>query len=299
MAADLLAVTIGIGAEHQALAAEAARRMRHFARVDVHVLGRRELIRTAVADPNHLKFHLFDLVDAQNLLYFDADAFCLRPWNPRLWLNRPEWIAVRGFWFDPRVRRLGEFYGFGDETFNGGLFLINRRHHQRVLRLAQTIQPGDNRFPGLDNPDEIAFSAALAALQVPIHFLDRRFNWIQYDGGNLAGRAAVIVAHACRPDLRRTYLAGDSLAAGGPRGEELCGAAYPGRRTEDRRVVPGEILPEFADTVYVYERVGYDVRPMLTSTVASRASVSSNVKDRRSPYQSETAVVQSLARMTC
>ena len=122
MRADLLAVTIGIGAQHAALAVRAAERMRRLANVEVQILGRDEMVQSGANDPNHLKFRLFDLVDAENVLYFDSDAFCLRAWNPRAWLNRPEWIAVRGFWFDPRVRRLGEIYGFGDETFNGGLF---------------------------------------------------------------------------------------------------------------------------------------------------------------------------------
>jgi len=263
MTAELLAVTIGIGAEHEALAAEAAQRMRRFTDVEVRILGRDELIRAGVGDPNHLKFHLFDLVDAENILYFDGDAFCLRPWNPRRWLNRAEWIAVRGFWFDPRVRRLGEIYGFGDETFNGGLFLINRRHHQRVLRLAQAIQPTDNRFPGLDNPDEIALSAALAALQVRIHFLDRRFNWIQYGRGDLAGRADVIVAHACHPELRRSYAEpAQSLFGAAPLAEEPRNAKHDGQRTTNHGRVAGEVLPEFSDAVYIYDRVGYDVRPV-------------------------------------
>jgi hypothetical protein len=160
-------------------------------------------------------------------------------------LNRPEWIAVRGFWFDPRVERLGEIYGFGHDTFNGGLFLINRRHHYAVLRLAEAIQPAENTFPGLINPDEIALGSALTTIGIPTLYLDRRFNWIQYGRGDLAGRADVVVAHACRPDLRRAYADGTAFA--GPR---ACG-------TDD-----GEVLPEFSDAVYIYERVGYDLRPL-------------------------------------
>src|SRR4051812_24459485 len=113
MAADLIGVTIGIGPEQEQLAEAAAGRMRQLAQVPVHILGRQDLERAGKSNPNHLKFRLFDLVDAENILYFDADAFCLRPWKPWAWLNRPEWIAVRGFWFDPRVERLGQLYGFG------------------------------------------------------------------------------------------------------------------------------------------------------------------------------------------
>ncbi len=262
MSADLLAVTIGIGAEHEALASEAAQRMRRFAGVDVRILGRDDLTRAGVGDPMHLKFRLFELLDAENILYFDADVFCLRAWAPQLWLNRPDWIAVRGFWFDPRVQRLGEVYGFGDETFNGGLFLINRRHHQRVLQLAQAIQPADNRFPGLRNPDEIAFSAALAALRVPLQFLDRRYNWIQFGHGNLAAQAAVIGAHACHPTLRRSYREDDSPVATALLGAEPSNAPHVGQPTQMPESSAGGVLPEFSDAFYTYDRVGYDMRPM-------------------------------------
>ena len=241
--AELLAVTSGVGAEHARLAALAAERMARLAGVAVRILGEGELRRCGLRDPNHLKFRLFDLVEADNVLYFDADAFCLRPWAPAAWADRREWLAVRGFWFDARVERLGRLYGFGADTFNGGLFLCNRRHHAGVLRLAEALQRADGTFHGLANPDEIAFSTALRVLGVPVRFLDRRFNWIQYGHGDLAEGAGVIVAHACHPELRRRYLA--------------CGPAAE----EDSPAAEISFAP-FAGATYFYERVGYDRRPL-------------------------------------
>src|SRR5436305_9020342 len=146
MAPDLLGVTIGVGPEHARLAEQAAQRMRRFTGVKVRILDEQDLIRSGLRDPIDLKFRLFDLVNAENVLFFDADAFCLRPWDPRVHLDQREWVAVRGFWFDERVRRLGRVYGFGEETCNSGLFLCNRTHHARVLRLAEALQPEDDRF---------------------------------------------------------------------------------------------------------------------------------------------------------
>ena len=81
--------------------------------------------------------------------------------------------------------------------------------------MARALQPADNSFPGLANPDEIAFSSALAALHVPVRFLDRRFNWIQYGHGSLSQQADVVVVHACHADLRRSYAEAAQEVAGG------------------------------------------------------------------------------------
>lgn len=246
MSQELLAVTIAVGAEHRHLAQQAAHRMKQFTGLDVQVLTEAALVQTGCRHPCHLKFRLFDLVDAENILYFDADAFCLRPWNPRQYVNRPEWVAVRGFWFDPRMQRLGWRYGFEAETFNGGFFLCNRRHHQRVLRLAEALQPEDDMFAGLLNWDEIALCTAFSALRVQTLFLDRRYNWLQYGNGNLAEHSDIIIAHACDADLRRKYLLPDFLNIGNT-------AALHDER----------LFRELAGKTFTYERMGHDRRPLL------------------------------------
>src|SRR4051812_24904802 len=244
MNSDLVGVTIGVGAEHARLAEETAGRMRRFTGVEVRILGDRDLGRSGCRDPNHLKFRLFDLVDAGSVLYFDADAFCLRPWDPRPLAGRPDWVAVRGFWFDERVRRLGEVYGFGDDIIQGGLFLCSREYHARVLRLAEALQPPDDTFHGLMNPDEVALSTALKVLGVRVLFLDRRYDWLQYGRGDLADDAGVVVAHACDPTLRGLYL-GRGVGGGPGHGAEGC-------------AIPAEV----AGMTFLYDRVGHDLRPL-------------------------------------
>jgi hypothetical protein len=245
MAMDMLAVTIGVGEPYAVLAREAAQRMRACTGLEVRILGERELAQAGVRHPDQLKFRLFDLVEAEHLLIFDADAFCLRPWQPRTFAGGPEWVAVRGFWFDPRVQQLGQMQGFEANISNGGLFICNRQHHARVLRLAEHLQPGSNTFLGVDSTDELALAMALRVLGIPIRFLDRRYNWIQFGRGGLEDSADVIVAHACRQDLRARYLAGSP-------------AIREGTGPGDGGAIPEEL----AGKTFIYDRVGYDLRPL-------------------------------------
>src|SRR5579871_3578108 len=112
MSAEFVAVTIGVGEEHRRLAEMAAARMRLHTGLDTVIFGDDEFRNCKLRDPNHLKFRIFDLVDAENVLYFDSDLFCLRPWDPRQFVFSRSWVAVRGFWFDERVARLGRKFGF-------------------------------------------------------------------------------------------------------------------------------------------------------------------------------------------
>ncbi len=243
------AVTIGIGAEHVALAKEAATRMQQLARVPVQILDANDLRRSGVSHPCHLKFRLFELVDAENILFFDADAFCLRPWEPTAFCDRREWLAVRGWWFDPWVAKVGDAYGFGEDIFNAGIFLCNRTNHLPVLRLAEALHTDDDRYVGLHNPDEIALNIARAVSRTPIEFLDRRYNWLQFGRGTLAEHADVVIAHACDAELRRQYLlnAGFLKCQAGVAKENI-------------------VADELAGKSFIYDRLGYDSRPMFLRT---------------------------------
>ena len=242
---EMVAVTIAIGSEHEALAELAAERMRCHTGLPVQILTAADLATTGWSHPTQLKFRLFDLVAAENILFFDADVFCLRPWNPREFADRKEWGAVRGWWFDPWVQRFGGVYGFGEDVFNVGFFICNRTHHLGVLRLAESIQRVRANYHGLTSFDELAINTARAALHVPVHFLDRRFNWIQFGRGDLCEKTDVVLAHACDADLRQNFLRQ--------------------WHTWDQRQTRGQIAntaTEFADATYIYHRIGYDERPM-------------------------------------
>lgn len=240
--AEMVAVTIAIGSEHESLAEIAAERMRCHTGLPVKILGADDLARTEWSHPTQLKFRLFDLVAAENILFFDADVFCQRPWNPREFADRKEWVAVRGWWFDPWVQRFGGVYGFGDDVFNVGFFICNRTHHLSVLRLAESVQRVRSNYHGLASLDELALNTARAALGIPVHFLDRRFNWIQHGRGHLSDLADVVLAHACDAQLRQRFLCSFGVAPS--IGQASCAAT------------------EFNEATYIYDRIGYDERPM-------------------------------------
>jgi hypothetical protein len=241
---DILGVTIAVGAEYERLAAQAAERFRRFTGCDAVILGENEFREAGCRHPSQLKFRLFDLLSAEHLIYFDADAFFLQSWDVRQCCDTPALQCVRAFWFDPWVERVGRLYGFEDRVLCSGLFLANRTHHAAAFRLAEQIQPADDEFHGHFNAEEIALSIALNTLGVPIQFLDRRFNWVQYGRGTLADQADVVVAHACSSELRRQFLA-------------------PGWELKRPTGAKSSTVPAPQDDrTYIYDRIGYDLRPL-------------------------------------
>ena len=239
----VVGVTIGIGDECRRMAACATQRFEAMTGLSTVILGQEHLAQTGCSSPLDLKFFLFDFVQADTIVYFDADTRIMRPWNLEPLVDRPEFMACRTFWFDKRVERLGQLYGFGARAISGGFFICNRKAHADVLRLARAIQPLDDHYPGLSNPDEIAINSALHILRRKIHFLDRRFNWLQYGRGNLANRAGVVVAHACATELKKPYESSEGLS--------------PSRTPVDYDT------PWPDDRVFIYDRVGHDIRPLI------------------------------------
>lgn len=237
-------VTIAVGAEYEGLAQQAVERFRRFTGCDVVVLNDDHFRASGLRHPSQLKFRLLDLVNAEQLVYFDADAFVRQPWNVTAVANSQAFCATRAFWFEPWVERLGQLYGFGDRVVCSGVMLVHRKHHGSVLRLAEQLQPASDEFLGHFNAEEIAISTALHLLKVPIQFLERRFNWVQYGRGDLHHMANVVVAHACDPALRRQLLVPGEDTAGVPPTATASDSTAWGART------------------YIYDRLGYDLRPM-------------------------------------
>ncbi len=190
----MIAVTIGCG-PYREMAELAANSVNEQTGLDVIILDDEHLARSGAADPRHLKFHLFDLVDCDNLVYFDADMAFLRPWNPSLWKNREEIVCVRDLpWsIGPEAIRFG-IPVF--EYFNAGLFIVNREYHRGWLELAERtfeVVRGDLY-------DQTALNYARVTLGLPLKFLDRRYNCIGYGLGPSSFEIPVCVAHAAGAD---------------------------------------------------------------------------------------------------
>ena len=168
---DTVGVTIGVGEPHAAMARAAAACLKARTGIETVVLDEAVAERHALAHPSALRLAMFDEVPAENLLYFDADWFCLNPWDPRAFAGSPaivacpdmlafrDWPAqacddgADGFAGDPAVSAplqpgpvhagdiadVGAFAGNPApyaSWINAGFLLANRTHHAGLMARA-------------------------------------------------------------------------------------------------------------------------------------------------------------------
>ena len=202
-----VAVTIGVGG-YAEMAHLAAREMEARTGLSAVVLGDREFAESGLEDPTFLKFRLFDLVDADDLLYFDADTIVLEPWDPSPLLGGDRIACVRERMI-PLIRRESAQWSVpAAEHFNTGLFTASRRHHAQWLRLAESMRFA--RDTALN--DQLPLNAARCELGLPLRLIDRRYNWLGFGAGSLSHEFPVVVAHRLVPgrqDVNVAYFKGE------------------------------------------------------------------------------------------
>jgi hypothetical protein len=189
-----VAVTIGTGALER-MAQLAAREVRALTGLETVVLGQRELSASGFAYPTLLKFRLFDFVNAEHLMYFDADMVCLRRWDPKQYFGRREIVAVRDRMFDTIRNEASTWDVPVEDYFNAGFFIASAIHHREWLRLAEAILP--TRPTAM--LDQTVLNAARQQLSIPLHLIDRRYNWLGFGGNSLSLDAPVVMAHKLVP----------------------------------------------------------------------------------------------------
>jgi ADP-heptose:LPS heptosyltransferase len=189
-----VAVTIGTG-PFESMAPLAAREVRALTGLETVVLGAKEFAASGLSHPSLLKFRIFDLIRADNVLYFDADMVCLERWDPRRYFGDRAIIAVRERMLDT-IRQEASDWGMpAEEYFNAGMFIASAAHHRPWLRLAESLYPAG----GLTLFDQSPLNAARHRLGVPIRMLDRRYNWLGFGGNSLSLDAPVVMAHKLVP----------------------------------------------------------------------------------------------------
>lgn len=199
----MLAVTIGVGS-YAEMARYAARAVQQNTGLSTFVIGDEQFARSGLAKPHYLKFRLFDLVDADQVLYFDADQVCLNPWNPRVFADPEMFVAVRDR-LGPVIRSDAEFARVrAEDYFNSGLFIMSRERHLPLLRGAEEMTRTNSKMHFFD---QTALNATRAALGLPLRLLDRRFNWIGYGDGTLCYQMPVFMAHRLKVSSDATNLA--------------------------------------------------------------------------------------------
>ncbi len=173
----MLGVTIGVGKWRRAaeLTAQAAHTNTG---LETRVLGDAEwaTVREQYEHPSYLRLHLFDFVEDDDVLYFDADAIHLRPWNPREFAGRPELIAAVDRCVGEEARKFGLE---PNEYFNAGVMILNRQRHEPMLRMAQRMIAEGERFEFYW--EQTPLNLARKRCGIPLLDLGPRFNRLRFN----------------------------------------------------------------------------------------------------------------------
>lgn len=238
----MIGVTVGVGT-HRALAEEAARRFREHTGLEAVVLTDEDYDRVNCSHPALLRTYIFDLIGRGPVTYFDADLWFCRMWSPET-VFRGELTVVRDITYsdhiiEDSVRLMGTP---PTNYFNSGLMIMNQDHAEWL----QASRIAAEKFI-LDNSplaEQTALNMMAQAMEVSIDFIDRRYNWmVNAETAILAG-IPVIGAHKWKAG--QTY-------------EKQLNHDVP--RGDDRIRMSRELFTRYAGH-YIYERVGFDRRPL-------------------------------------
>src|SRR4051794_20337638 len=93
----MVGVTIGVGGYYASLARVAAACLKKHTGSDSVILSDRHYEESRLHHPAALKFRLFDLLPSSNILYYDADWFCVASWSPRAFAFHRRLVACHDF----------------------------------------------------------------------------------------------------------------------------------------------------------------------------------------------------------
>lgn len=236
----MIGVTIGVG-DYRPLAERAAASMAQHTGLRCVVLGGEHYRRSGLVGENAslLKLWLWDFVDEEEVLLFDADTVCFRPWSPAQFHDGVAVVAVRDWIWRAGIQAEAASVAVPvEEYFLGCLLLLNRSSHRQMLHLARDIYPQTSKLV----LEQTALNAARHRLGLPLRLLDRRYSWSLFGRGNLHREAAVITGHYNDRELRSDFAAVCETASGGEIDESAFG--------------------RLGNRYYRYVRVGHDERPL-------------------------------------
>ena len=207
----MIGVTIGINTTYKPLAKLAAKCFQEMTGLEVVILGESELKQSGLTHPASLKLKAFDFVHDNNIIYFDADWFCTKNWDPTTFSNSKLITACNDFVlkidfpkqypeynsrnFDDYhlnnlayhpineirndyVNEIKEFSGLKLEYgkwINTGLWIANRQHHQKWLNKSLEYYIGSiGHHP--EYFEQPAMNKAIESLEIKINYLGRKYN---------------------------------------------------------------------------------------------------------------------------
>lgn len=197
----MVGVTIGVGEYYGRLARLAAQALEANTGVKKTViLNDEHFASSGLPAPHHLKLRMFDLIDDDSLLYFDADMACLKPWEPERFAHTDAVVAVAESARPLHIHTAKDWGIPVEEYFNAGLMILNRRHHHEWLRETERFVKTDTKFQEYDPLDQAALNITRRRLGLKLNLLDRRHNWIGFGIGRLCYEVPVFMAHTLVPE---------------------------------------------------------------------------------------------------
>ena len=237
----MIGVTIGVGS-YRPLAEQAAATMARHTGLRCVVLGDQhyQALGLQAHNPGLLKLWLWDLVQDEDVLLFDADTVCLRDWQPQRYLDRSAVTAVHDWIWRDGIQQEAQSVAMPvEEYFLASLLILHRPRHEPLLQLAREIYPRTSQLVY----EQTALNAARYQLGIPLRLLDRRFNWGLFGKGNLHNHAAVIVGHYNEDALRTRWQTAVNAVSDSE--------------------VEAEAFAQLGGRYFRYSRVGHDERPIL------------------------------------
>ena len=195
----MIAVTIGTGEYYSKLAHYAARTLGKMTGLKTVVLGDEHFAASGLPYSHHLKLRIFDLVDDDEILFFDSDMVCLNPWNPQR-LAKPDALVAVAERLHPMVIRASKDWEIPiHEYFNAGLMIFNRKCHLEWLRETERFVMTNPGIPDYDPFDQTPLNITRHRLGLGLELLDRRYNWVGFGTGEFEYEVPLFMAHGLKP----------------------------------------------------------------------------------------------------
>lgn len=135
---------------------------------------------------------LFDLLDVEHIVSFDADWICLRPWEPSLLCIESSLAVARDFWWNSPVTTDCATWGIDpSQYFNAGFMLLNRRNHAHWLCEAAALYGKADAVLR----EQTLLNSAAQTMHLPVRFLCRDYNLIEAGSSDELGAFNIIGAH--------------------------------------------------------------------------------------------------------
>ena len=207
----MIGVTIGINRIYNSLAKLSTQCFKEMTGLDSIILGEKELKKSGLSHPASLKLMAFDFVGDDNIVYFDADWFCVKNWNPTTFSGEKSIIACNDFVLNidfpkqyqdydihnfnnyhlnnlashalPEIRNeyIKEIEAFSriklkyGKWINTGLWIANKKYHNEWLKKSLEFYiSGVGHHP--EYYEQPAMNLAIEKLGIEVNYLSRKYN---------------------------------------------------------------------------------------------------------------------------